>query len=260
MGEGIIESMSSMPVLRDSKRGFTIVELLIVIVVIAILAAISIVAYRGIQERARDSVIASSLASAYKSVKVAATDGELPTSLNSIISAPADMVMTYVPDQASNSFCISIAAKDGTIRKVDQTGVQIQNDACNVAEGATAISSNATSHANLPRVTDGIKTSSSYYGGAVGPAWVRVDLGSVQQIGMVRVWHYYADSRSYNNPRVEVSADGTNWETVYDGGSYPETSAGKTHVFTPRPVRYIRDHVNGSSSNTYSHWVEIQAG
>ena len=36
-------------------RGFTIVELLIVIVVIAILATITIVAYRGIQARARDS-------------------------------------------------------------------------------------------------------------------------------------------------------------------------------------------------------------
>lgn len=37
------------------ERGFTIVELLIVIVVIAILAAISIVAYSGIQNRARNS-------------------------------------------------------------------------------------------------------------------------------------------------------------------------------------------------------------
>ena len=39
----------------NKERGFTIVELLIVIVVIAILAAISIVAYSGIQNRAKAS-------------------------------------------------------------------------------------------------------------------------------------------------------------------------------------------------------------
>ena len=41
--------------LHTNQKGFTIVELLIVIVVIAILAAISIVAYTGIQQRARES-------------------------------------------------------------------------------------------------------------------------------------------------------------------------------------------------------------
>ena len=39
----------------NKPSGFTIVELLIVIVVIAILAAITIVAYNGIQSRARDT-------------------------------------------------------------------------------------------------------------------------------------------------------------------------------------------------------------
>lgn len=39
----------------NKQSGFTIVELLIVIVVIAILAAITIVAYNGIQSRARDT-------------------------------------------------------------------------------------------------------------------------------------------------------------------------------------------------------------
>jgi len=43
-------------VVKNKQSGFTIVELLIVIVVIGILAAISIVAYSGIQQRARDAV------------------------------------------------------------------------------------------------------------------------------------------------------------------------------------------------------------
>ncbi len=48
--------------MKIKQKGFTIVELLIVIVVIAILAAISIVAYNGIQNRGKQSS-AQSLAS-----------------------------------------------------------------------------------------------------------------------------------------------------------------------------------------------------
>tara|TARA_R100000655_G_scaffold88508_1_gene128816 strand:- start:889 stop:1428 length:540 start_codon:yes stop_codon:yes gene_type:complete len=54
----------------DKKRGFTIVELLIVIVVIAILASISIVAYNGIQQRARDSERKSNISTLAKAFEL----------------------------------------------------------------------------------------------------------------------------------------------------------------------------------------------
>jgi general secretion pathway protein G len=52
------------------QKGFTIVELLIVIVVIAILATISIVAYRGVQARARDSQRKSDIATIAKALEL----------------------------------------------------------------------------------------------------------------------------------------------------------------------------------------------
>lgn len=47
--------------MRQSKSGFTIVELLIVIVVIAVLAAITVVAYNGIQNRANNTKTSQAL-------------------------------------------------------------------------------------------------------------------------------------------------------------------------------------------------------
>jgi prepilin-type N-terminal cleavage/methylation domain-containing protein len=59
-------SITSKPDQASSRRGFTIVELLIVIVVIAILAAITIVAYSGITQRARVATVSSDLEGAAK--------------------------------------------------------------------------------------------------------------------------------------------------------------------------------------------------
>lgn len=53
------------------RAGFTIVELLIVIVVIGILAAISIIAYSGIQERSRVASLQSDLRQLTQAITVA---------------------------------------------------------------------------------------------------------------------------------------------------------------------------------------------
>lgn len=57
-----------------STYGFTIVELLIVIVVIGILAAITVVAYNSVQQRARDAQRRSDVAQIVKAFQLWSTD------------------------------------------------------------------------------------------------------------------------------------------------------------------------------------------
>ena len=82
-------SITSMSITKKAQmHGFTIVELLIVIVVIAILTAISVVAYNGIQDRAMDSTIKSEMATFDKKMKLAGVDSD-----NSGYVAPTNIRM-----------------------------------------------------------------------------------------------------------------------------------------------------------------------
>lgn len=64
---------------KQFKSGFTIVELLIVIVVIGILAAITIVAYNSIQTKARTNAVTADLRSIEKAMLLYRADyGKLP--------------------------------------------------------------------------------------------------------------------------------------------------------------------------------------
>lgn len=76
--------------MRVSKGGFTIVELLIVIVVIAILAAITVVAYSGIQQRANNSHTVNAVTAWVKAIKAYQADkGELPKAYDSCLGEAA---------------------------------------------------------------------------------------------------------------------------------------------------------------------------
>lgn len=101
--------------MKRPRSGFTVIELLIVIVVIAILAAISIVAYRGISERAQKSALQSDLSNAARFMQVAKAGTDVyPTSLSGF-SASANTVLSL--SEAGNGFCINGESKtNATLR------------------------------------------------------------------------------------------------------------------------------------------------
>ena len=302
---------------EEHISGFTIVELLVVIVIIAILATITAVSYTGVSQRANIASIQQQLSNNSSLLKLYnAENNSYPTALdvNNCPSAPiadtknclknlSGATMSYtgsattfkleiakgdlkykitesgsivagslvcptgfivVPGSATyntNDFCVMKyeAKNDGAGKAVSQPDglpwVNIkQANFENLAQGDVSDSA---------IITDGNTESSNYYY-KTGPGLksVTVDLGKVEIIEAVMVWHYFADSRIYNNTKTEVSADGLSWETVFDSGisgTYKESSTGALHLFSARGVRYIRDSINGSDINTDSHWVEIQA-
>lgn len=59
---------------KNKQTGFTIVELLIVIVVIGILASITVVAFNGIQQRARDVARTSDIVAVQKAIEIYRAD------------------------------------------------------------------------------------------------------------------------------------------------------------------------------------------
>lgn len=60
---------------HSKQKAFTIVELLIVIVIIAILAAITIVAYNGIQTRAENTKTTNSVSAYARAISIYASNG-----------------------------------------------------------------------------------------------------------------------------------------------------------------------------------------
>ncbi len=74
---------------RATRLGFTIVELLIVVVVIAILAAITIVAFNGVQNRAKTSAIQNAAAQASRKVMSYAVENsdQYPADLAAFLAA-----------------------------------------------------------------------------------------------------------------------------------------------------------------------------
>ncbi|MBC7868736.1 prepilin-type N-terminal cleavage/methylation domain-containing protein [Candidatus Saccharibacteria bacterium] len=84
---------------NHKQHGFTIVELLIVIVVIGILAAITIVAYNGIQGRAQAAAVSSALEQTAKKLALYVVDNS---------SYPADLATIGITNSNGTSYQYSV--------------------------------------------------------------------------------------------------------------------------------------------------------
>jgi len=108
-------------------KAFTIVELLVVIVVIGILAAITIVGYTGVSKKAVEASLKSDLSNATKRLEMYKVDyGYYPDSIDSTTHCPSPSdpkyclshsgtnTLTYTPTGSSNIQAYSLDSANGT--------------------------------------------------------------------------------------------------------------------------------------------------
>lgn len=106
---------------RLRATGFTIVELLIVIVVIGILAAITIVAYNGAQDKARAATVASDLREAADQLNIdQARTGQYPLTLaaangGSGVQASPGTTYQYTPNNTATPQTFCLMGTNGTV-------------------------------------------------------------------------------------------------------------------------------------------------
>ena len=114
-----------------NQKGFTIVELLIVIVVIGILAALVITTFTGIQQKARNTERTTDIKALHGQVEAYyAQNGKYPTLANlndstwrgtnmkgldaEALKDPKGTAQTLVASPAANSYSYDVTASDGT--------------------------------------------------------------------------------------------------------------------------------------------------
>lgn len=130
-----------------TRHGFTIVELLIVIVVIAILAAVTIVGYIGVSQRATESMLKSEVRSAAQQIELYKTEnGSNPASLSDArVTVRQEVSADY--RNVESAYCVSFAQKK-LIYSVDSRSGTLTAGGCVLLGGVSTFAGTGASGAN----------------------------------------------------------------------------------------------------------------
>jgi len=143
---------------RRKQTGFTIVELLIVVVVIAILAAISIVAYTNIRQRAVVSTMSNDLSNAARAFELYKVDNnntypyDIPASVKT-----SDKVTLSATSAPQGTFCINAYHQTDTSLKVswDSRGGLQKDRLCDGAAIRSAVGGSVPTAARNTNIAPG---------------------------------------------------------------------------------------------------------
>lgn len=113
---------------KRSRPGFTIVELLVVVVVVAILAAITIVAYNGVQRSARESAIKADLRQAKAYVETQKIDTSSFPSVATSFPKSEDTVYQY--RSYTSGYCLTGYQSNTGPFHVSGVSSRIENGPC----------------------------------------------------------------------------------------------------------------------------------
>jgi type IV pilus assembly protein PilA len=96
---------------RDDERGFTLIELMVVVLIIAILIAIAIPTFLGARDRAQDRSAQSNARNALTAAKTVYSDNQTYGTTASLTTAMEDAApeLTYVATASTDKNTVSVA-------------------------------------------------------------------------------------------------------------------------------------------------------
>lgn len=179
---------------RSKNQAFTIVELLIVIVVIASLAVLTIVSYRGVQQRAYDSSASSAVSQAKKKLELyKVANGAYPTTGNLAAAGVVDASgTTYQYTSDGSTYCTTAVSGTATFRVTDSTGPATGGCNGHTWTGGVAMT-NLITNGDFSQGTTGwsIPASTSVVSGRLSSTPPGAYQGVVQAIGATVIGHKY---------------------------------------------------------------------